>query len=83
MIRSVFVATSALDAKTEKGIIDTLCELRDKQNMTIVSVSHHPSTGMNADRIIVLENGTITEDGTYNELMTIKGGIFKGLAEAQ
>lgn len=76
-------ATSALDAMTEKGIIDTLCELRDKKNMTIVSVSHHPSTGVNADRIIVLDKGAIAEDGTYNELMSIKGGIFKGLADAQ
>jgi len=76
-------ATSALDAKTEKEIIDTLCRLRDNNKMTIVSVSHHPSTGVNADRIIVLDQGTIAEDGTYNELITIKGGIFKGLVDAQ
>jgi len=75
-------ATSALDAKAENAIIDTLCQLRQKQGITIVSVSHHPSTALNADQVVVLDHGSIAEKGTYDELMRIRGGIFKGLVEA-
>ena len=51
--------------------------LRDKEGMTIVSVSHHPSTAVKADKIIVLRSGgTVAEEGVYDELVSKDGGIF-------
>jgi len=75
-------ATSALDAKTENEIIETLVKLRDEENLTMVSVSHHPSTAVKADSIVVLDQGVVAEEGSYKELVSQEGGIFKGLVEA-
>ncbi len=47
-----------------------------------MSVSHHPSTAVNADKIVVLEKGVIAEEGTYDELVSRKNGIFKRIVEA-
>ena len=74
-------ATSALDAVSEHAIIDTLVKLRDEQGLTLVSVSHHPSTAVEANQIVVLAGGEVSERGTYNELTAIEGGVFKRLAE--
>jgi ABC-type multidrug transport system fused ATPase/permease subunit len=75
-------ATSALDAETERSIIETLVKLRDTEGLTLVSVSHHPSTAVKADKIVVLEQGVIAEEGTYDELVSRPGGIFKRIVEA-
>lgn len=75
-------ATSALDAETEHSIIETLCKLRDTEGLTLVSVSHHPSTAVKADKIVVLERGVIAEEGKYDELVSREGGIFKRIVEA-
>jgi len=75
-------ATSALDAETEHSIIETLVRLRDNEGLTLVSVSHHPSTAVKADKIVVLERGVIAEEGTYDELVSRQGGIFKRIVEA-
>mmetsp|Transcript_3638 Transcript_3638/g.5368 ORF Transcript_3638/g.5368 Transcript_3638/m.5368 type:complete len:903 (+) Transcript_3638:172-2880(+) len=75
-------ATSALDAETEHSIIETLVKLRDNEGLTLVSVSHHPSTAVKADKIVVLERGVIAEEGTYDELVSRQGGIFKRIVEA-
>ncbi|KAL7550622.1 hypothetical protein ACHAWF_013842 [Thalassiosira exigua] len=74
-------ATSALDSETEHSIIETLVNLRDKEGLTIVSVSHHPSTAIKADKIVVLEQGVVSEEGPYNELVS-RGGGFSCLVKA-
>ena len=60
-------ATSALDTKTEKLIEKSLKKLSNK-NTTLV-IAHRLSTVIDADKIIVLENGKIAEQGTHKELL--------------
>lgn len=68
-------ATSALDSESEKLIQASLTELM-KQRTSIV-IAHRLSTIQKMDRIIVLENGTIVEDGSHAELLQKKGTYAK------
>lgn len=69
-------ATSALDSLTELQITETVKEISaDKQQITIL-IAHRLSTIMHADTIFVLERGTITEEGTHDELVDKKGLYF-------
>lgn len=71
-------ATSALDNRTQKQVSDAL----DKLNCTRIVIAHRLSTIKNCDRIVVLDQGKIREDGTYDELLA-KGGLFAELVERQ
>lgn len=71
-------ATSALDNITQKQISEALNLLKS----TRIVIAHRLSTIRHCDRIIVLENGKITEDGSYDELIQ-KGGYFAELVERQ
>lgn len=64
-------ATSALDSESEKLIQESL-EVLMKHRTSIV-IAHRLSTISKLDRIIVLDNGTIVEDGTHQELLKHKG----------
>ncbi len=64
-------ATSALDSKTEKQIQAAIADLL--QGRTNIVIAHRLSTIQRADRIIVLENGSIVEDGTHTELLALEG----------
>ena len=66
-------ATSALDSKTEKSIEKSLKKLSNK-NTTLV-IAHRLSTIIDADKIIVLENGIIVEQGSHKELIK-KNGLY-------
>ena len=71
-------ATSALDTRTEKQIQGALDKL--SQNRTTLIIAHRLSTIMNADRIVVLNNGEIAEIGKHEELLALNG-IYKKLYE--
>ena len=71
-------ATSALDNKTQKQVSEAL----DKMGCTRIVIAHRLSTIKHCDRILVLDGGSIVEDGTYDELIE-KGGFFAELVERQ
>ena len=67
-------ATNALDANNEKIIIDNLQEYFAGRTVTIVA--HRLSTVMNADQIVVLEDGRIAETGRHEDLVKKKGPYY-------
>ncbi|MDA9510056.1 cyclic beta-1,2-glucan ABC transporter [Bradyrhizobium sp. CCBAU 11386] len=73
-------ATSALDAVTEVKVNAALDEVM--RGRTTFVIAHRLSTIRNATRILVFENGRVTETGTFDELVA-KGGHFAELARAQ
>ena len=74
-------ATSALDTATEIGILQSLQEVA--QGRTAVFVAHRLSTVRSCDRIVVMENGKIVEQGTHEELMMWRGsGVKSGVYAA-
>ncbi|WP_396592000.1 ABC transporter ATP-binding protein [Allomuricauda sp. R78024] len=62
---------SAVDTETEEEILNNLKQV--SQNKTTLIVSHRVSSAKNADKIIVLENGTIIQEGTHEKLNNIEG----------
>lgn len=74
-------ATSALDSESEKlvqGALETLMKGR-----TSFVIAHRLSTIRNADKIYVIENGQVAEQGKHDELLNISGGIYANLVELQ
>lgn len=69
-------ATSALDSESEKLIQDSLVDLM--KDRTSIVIAHRLSTIAKLDRIIVLDNGQVAEDGTHSELLN-KKGIYASL----
>lgn len=67
-------ATSALDAKNEKLITENLTNIF--KNKTVVIIAHRLSTVKNADNILVLQNGRISESGHHKKLITEKGFYY-------
>ncbi|MDO8560954.1 MAG: ABC transporter ATP-binding protein [bacterium] len=73
--------TSALDAVSERFIQESL-EILMRGRTTFI-IAHRLSTVREADTILVLEKGRVIEKGTHNELLKIKGGVYKKLYEMQ
>ena len=68
-------ATNSLDANNEKVILENLQQFfKDK---TVIVVAHRLSTVKNADKIVVLDNGAIVEEGTHAELSLKKGKYYE------
>jgi len=66
-------ATSALDSITEEEITKTIRDISSKQNQITVLIAHRLSTIMHADKIYVLEQGKIVEEGKHDDLLAEKG----------
>ena len=73
-------ATSALDTRTEAAVSQALA--RAQQGRTTLVIAHRLSTVKSADKIIVVDNGRLIEEGTHAELAA-KGGLYSQLQQAQ
>jgi ATP-binding cassette subfamily B protein len=71
---------SAVDTETEEKILSNL--ERISKNITTFIISHRVSSAKNADKIIVLDDGKITQQGTHNQLIT-QEGYYKDLYDQQ
>lgn len=74
-------ATSALDSESEKLVQEALEILM--QGRTSIIIAHRLSTIRSADQIIVLDQGTIVEKGTHQNLIALDNGIYKNLSNLQ
>ena len=72
--------TSSIDSKTEAVILDALDKLM--LGRTTFIVAHRLSTIRNAEKILVIERGSLVEHGTHDELLT-RGGLYKQLHDMQ
>jgi ATP-binding cassette subfamily B multidrug efflux pump len=70
-------ATSALDSEVEAAIQEQLYNLM--QNKTVIAIAHRLSTIAAMDRLIILDQARIVEEGTHDELMQRKGGLYAQL----
>ena len=72
-------ATSALDNMTQATVSSNL----DAMNVTRIVVAHRLSTIKNCDRILVLDSGSVVQEGKYEDLMKDRNGLFYKLASRQ
>ncbi len=73
-------ATSALDSISESSIQDALEHMM--QGRTSIVIAHRLTTILKADKILVVKDGTIAEQGTHDELLAL-GGVYRELYETQ
>jgi ABC-type multidrug transport system fused ATPase/permease subunit len=74
-------ATSSLDSESERLVQEALEELM--KNRTSVIIAHRLSTIREADKIIVLEKGTVIESGSHEELLSNEKGLYRYLSQLQ
>ena len=74
-------ATSAVDSETEKQIQEAITHL--VRGRTTIAIAHRLATLRNADRLVVIDDGRIVEEGTHEELMSIPDGRFAHLVKLQ
>lgn len=70
-------ATSALDSESEQVVQAALDNITSDNNRTVVQIAHRLSTIRNSDRIIVLNDGKVRENGSHDELMALKGHYYR------
>ena len=74
-------ATSSLDTESEKLVQDALNKLM--KNRTSIVIAHRLSTIRNADKILVIDNGRIVEEGSHESLLQTDNGLYRKLTELQ
>merc|ERR1719238_1173464 len=75
-------ATSALDNESERIVQAALDEIMTKQKRTTIVIAHRLSTIRNADKIAVLKEGKVAEQGTHEELLANPEGLYFSLVLA-
>ncbi|KAJ1944473.1 Iron-sulfur clusters transporter atm1, mitochondrial, partial [Linderina pennispora] len=74
--------TSALDVGTEQSILRNVREILDEQKCTAIFIAHRLRTIMDVDRIFVLKDGHVVEQGTHYELLS-KDGTYRHMWNMQ
>ena len=74
-------ATSALDSESEKAVQEALDKLMEGRTSFVIA--HRLSTIRKANKILVLENGSVVEAGTHEELSSIENGVYANLSQLQ
>lgn len=72
--------TAALDTESERAVIEALDRLM--RGRTVITIAHRLSTIRNCDKILVLKDGSVAEEGTHDELLAL-GGVYANLYRAQ
>jgi subfamily B ATP-binding cassette protein MsbA len=72
--------TAALDAQSEELVIEALDRLTEGR--TVITIAHRLSTLRDADKIVVINDGVVAEDGTHEELLKL-GGLYADLHRIQ
>ena len=72
--------TAALDSESEKLVMEALTRLM--KGRTVITIAHRLSTIRDADKIIVLTQGVLAEQGSHDQLLAL-GGVYAGLYHAQ
>ncbi|KTC88951.1 ABC transporter ATP-binding protein [Fluoribacter dumoffii] len=76
-------ATSSLDSLSEQEIQQSINDMLEQNNATVIAIAHRLSTIRHMDRIVVMEGGAIIEEGSFNELVTNERSYFKRLWDSQ
>ena len=76
-------ATSSLDSHTEKLIQDSLDFFIENKNKTVIAIAHRLSTLKHMDRVIVIDEGRIIQEGTHKDLSRTKGSFYEKLWKLQ
>jgi len=74
-------ATSSIDSHSEQLIQDATDKITEGR--TSIVIAHRLATIKNADKIIVMDNGKIVEEGNHNELLELENGYYKNLYDVQ
>ncbi|KAM0754683.1 hypothetical protein T439DRAFT_321719 [Meredithblackwellia eburnea MCA 4105] len=75
-------ATSALDAASESLVNQAISDISSSQSLTTILIAHRLSTLKTADRVVMMEDGIVAEQGTYDELSR-SGTRFNHLVQSQ
>ena len=73
--------TAALDPITELQLFNSIVEINHGKTMVIIT--HRLGSIRNADKILVLKNGSLVEEGSHDRLMSIEGGVYKSMYQTQ
>ena len=76
-------ATSSLDSLTEMEIQNTIENIKKQREITLIIIAHRLSTIKNANKILVLDEGKIVQEGSYDQLSKNKLGKFNKLLQSQ
>lgn len=76
-------ATSALDTETEKALMNNINFLLNDVNATAVFIAHRLRTVSSTDKIIVLRNGAVAEEGSHSQLVADPASLYHSMWKAQ
>ncbi|AAW46499.1 ATP-binding cassette, sub-family b, member 10, mitochondrial precursor, putative [Cryptococcus deneoformans JEC21] len=76
-------ATSALDSESEHAVNAALNDLFANSDITVILIAHRLSSIASANRVVLLEDGRVVEDGTYEDLISRRDGKFRKMVDGQ